>query len=219
MFLGHYALALAAKRVAPRTSLGVLFAAAQLPDLLWPLFLILGWERIGPGTHGFLAVTFTYYPRSHSLLMVVVWSLVAALIYFAITRNRTGCVVVALLGVSHWVLDYVTHLPDLPLYPGGPLVGLGLWKAMTATVLIEGVMWLVGIAMYVRATRSTGRAGTYGFWILLVILTAIYASSIMSPPPSDLRAVGWMALTGWLAPVWAAWADSHRKMIPISTWQ
>lgn len=211
MFLGHYALALGAKRVTPRTSLGVLFAAAQLPDLLWPLFLILGWERIGPGTSGFLSISFTYYPWSHSLLLVVGWSVLAALFYFAITRDLRGSSIVALLGVSHWVLDYVTHLPDLPLYPGGPLVGLGLWKSTTATVVIEGLMWIAGIAMYVKATRARDRIGSYGFWVLMLVLTLIYVSSTTSPAPSNLSSVGWMALVGlWLVPVLAAWIDAHR---------
>ncbi len=210
MVLGHYALALGAKRSTPRTSLGVLFAAAQLPDLLWPLFLILGWERIGPGTSGFLSISFTSYPWSHSLLLVIGWSVLAALLYFAVTRDLRASSLVALLGVSHWVLDYVTHLPDLPLYPGGPLVGLGLWRSATATVVIEGLMWIVGIAMYVKATRACDRIGGYGFWILMVVLTLIYVSSIASPAPSNLAAVGWMALIGWLVPLFAAWIDAHR---------
>ncbi len=212
MFLGHYALALGARRSTPRTSLGVLFAAAQLPDLLWPLFLILGWERIGPGTSGFLSISFTYYPWSHSLLLVIGWSVIAALIYFVITRDLRGSSFVALLGVSHWLLDYVTHLPDLPLYPRGPLVGLGLWSSATGTVVIEGLMWIAGIAMYVKATRACDRIGSYGFWILMLVLTMIYVSSIVSPAPSNLASVGWMALIGWLVPVFAAWIDAHRKV-------
>ena len=51
MFLGHYGLALAAKRAAPRTSLGTLTFAAQFADELWPILLLMGLEhvRIVPG--------------------------------------------------------------------------------------------------------------------------------------------------------------------------
>jgi hypothetical protein len=51
MFLGHFGVAFALKRVEPKLSLGTLFLAVQLPDLLWGVFLLLGWEqvRIDPG--------------------------------------------------------------------------------------------------------------------------------------------------------------------------
>ena len=211
MFLGHYALALGAKRETSRTSLGVLFAAAQLPDLLWPIFLLLGWERIAPGDRGFTSISFTYYPWSHSLLLVIGWGILASIFYFAITRDRRGATFVALLAVSHWVLDYITHRPDLPLYPGGPLVGLGLWNSATATVVIEGLMWVAGIAIYVKKTKPADAVGRYGFWILMLLLTLIYVSSINSPPPADLHAMGWLALATWVIPVWAGWVDAHRE--------
>lgn len=133
MFIGHYALALAAKRVAPRTSLGTLFAAATLADLLWPVFLLAGWEqtRIVPGPNPFLILSFDSYPISHSLLTLIGWGALCALLYRMRTGYARGAVLVALLVLSHWVLDFVTHSPDMPLYPGGRRVGLGLWNSVT----------------------------------------------------------------------------------------
>ncbi len=216
MFLGHYALALGVKRRAPRTNLGVLMAAAQLPDLIWPVLLLLGVERVAPGDHGFTALRFVDYPWSHSLLMVVVTGILAGVIYRLATgrRDPRGAMLVALLATSHWVLDWITHRPDLPLYPGGSArLGLGLWNSAVATVAIEGLMWIVGIWLYVAATRPVNRGGRYAFWSLIALLTFIYVGSIASPPPADLNALAWAAMVGWLVPFWAAWADRGRRPV------
>ena len=213
MFIGHYALAFGAKRLAPRTSLGTLFAAAQFADLLWPAFLLLGWEQVSPGDHGFTALTFTSYPWSHSLLMSLVWAAVFAVVYHAARGDRQAAVVVGVLVFSHWVLDYITHVPDLPLYPGGSTrVGLGLWRSESATLVIECAMFVAGIALYVTATRARDWVGRYMLWVMIALLLAIYFSSL-GPPPHDMRLLAWFALAGWLFPFWAAWCDRHRDTI------
>ena len=127
MFIGHYGVALAAKQRAPRASLGILIIAAQLVDLVWPMLLLLGIERVRvvPSDNPFLRLSFDSYPWSHSLVTTVLWGLLAGGAYAAVRHDRPGGVIVGLLVVSHWVLDWVTHVPDLPVYPGGPRVGLG----------------------------------------------------------------------------------------------
>src|SRR4051794_38700891 len=107
MFIGHFAVGLAAKRVAPRSSLGVLIAAPIFLDLLWPIFLLLGWEavRIVPADTPFLRLEFVSYPISHSLLTSIGWGLLFALVYWALTRYRAGAIVVGIGVVSHWMLD------------------------------------------------------------------------------------------------------------------
>ena len=174
MFIGHYALGLAAKRLAPRTSLGTLFVAPTLADLLWPVFLLLGWERVSPSgvTNPFLTLTFDAYPISHSLLALIGWGALYALLYRARTGYGRGAIVVGLLVVSHWVLDFATHVPDMPLYPGGPKVGLGLWhsvphrpcpRSRSAPWCSGGCLWWgrgggMGIARRPRNPRTPGRA-------------------------------------------------------------
>src|SRR4029077_9784008 len=88
MVIGHYAVAMAAKRVAPRTSLGTLVAAAILLDLIWPLLVLLGIEivTITPGVTAVTPLTFVSYPYSHSLLMSIVWGLLFAGGYFVARR-------------------------------------------------------------------------------------------------------------------------------------
>ena len=185
MFIGHYALGLAAKRLAPRTSLGTLFVAPTLADLLWPVFLLLGWERVSPSgvTNPFLTLTFDAYPVSHSLLALIGWSALYALLYRARTGYGRGAIVVGLLVVSHWLLDFVTHVPDMPLYPGGPKVGLGLWHSVPGTVIIEGLMFAAGVAIYAATTRPRDGVGRIGLGVLVLVLAAAYVGSLFSPPP------------------------------------
>jgi hypothetical protein len=214
MFIGHYAVALAAKRAAPRTSLGTLFAAASLADLLWPVFLLLGWEQahVVPGPNPFLTLWLDSIPISHSLITLIGWGVLFALVYRRRTGYGRGALVVALLVVSHWVLDFVTHRPDMPLYPGGTPLGLGLWNSVAGTIAVEGVMFVVGLWLYVGATRARDRAGSYGFWAFIAVLLLSYFGSLFSPPPMTRAALAIGGIIfGWLFVAWAAGGDKHRE--------
>jgi hypothetical protein len=215
MFIGHFAVAFAAKRVSPRTSLGATFVAAQLVDLLWPIFLLLGWERvrITRSDNPFLVLDFTSYPWSHSLIMGAVWGIALGALYFAFTRYRRGAVVVGLLVPSHWLLDVVVHMPDLPLYPGGGTkFGFGLWQSPAATVIVEIALLVAGIMIYSRTTHPRDRAGRYGLWSLAGFLVLLYVVSAVSPPPPSVNALAWTALIGWPLALWPWWVDRHRDV-------
>lgn len=214
MFLGHHAVGLAAKRIAPRTSLGWLLAAPILADLLWPLFLLLGWERvrIEPGNTAVTPLAFDSYPLSHSLLLTVGWAALAALVMWLFTRDGRGASVVAVLVVSHWVLDFASHRPDMPLLPaGGPKVGLGLWNSVLATVLVELALFFAGLEIYLRATKARDRRGTWLLAVYAVLMLAIYAGNLFGPPPPSARAIAFAALLLWLIPAWGWWIDRHRE--------
>ena len=216
MFIGHYALALAAKRAAPRTSLGTLFLAVQLADMLWPVFLLLGWEQahLVPGPNPFLILWLDSIPISHSLLTLIAWGVLFAAVYRMRTGYGKGAIVVALAVVSHWVLDVVTHRPDMPLYPGGPKLGLGLWNSVAGTVLIEVVMFAAGTWIYLRTTRARDAVGRYGLGALLTLLALSYGGSLLGGAPPSMRAIELGGIIfGWLFVVWAAWGDKHREAI------
>jgi FtsH-binding integral membrane protein len=216
MFIGHFALGLAAKRVTPRTSLGMLLLAPAFADLLWPVFLLLGWEHVSftPSSDPFLNLTFDSYPISHSLLTLAVWGVLLALLYAWRTRYTAGAVMAGFLVLSHWVLDWVTHRPDMPVWPGGPRVGLGLWNSVAGTIAIEGLMFIAGTIVYFRTTRAKDRVGRFMVWALLGLLALAYISSIFSPPPPTVQAIGMFAIFfGLLFVVWAAWGDRHREPI------
>jgi hypothetical protein len=157
MFIGHFAVAFAAKRAAPRTSLGTTFVAAQFADLLWPLLLLFGWEqvRIAPNQNPFLTLEFTNYPWSHGLVTELVWG--------------------AAFGV------------------------------------LEGIVFVAGVAVYARATRPLDRAGRYGLWGLVAFLVLLYVVSSVSPPPPSVKALAWAALIGWPLTLWPWWVDRHRR--------
>jgi hypothetical protein len=211
MFVGHLALGLAAKRVAPTMSLGWLIAGVTTLDLLWPLFLLAGLEHvtIAPGATAFTPFIFDHYPWTHSLLMSVVWGI--GLAGLARTFGRPGHArLLMLLVVSHWVLDFASHAPDMPLWPGeSPKFGLGLWRSIPATFLLEGGMWIAGIAVYLRSPiRSTGaRAPRAAFWALIVVCTLLWAMGPFGPPPPTVRALALFALAGWIIVPWASFAD------------
>ena len=216
MFLGHFAVGLAAKRATPQVSLGLLLAAPLLLDLLWPVFLLLGIEsvRIDPGNTAVTPLDLHDYPYSHSLVMALGWSLA----FGAVVGHFYQSVRVALVGgalvFSHWLLDYVTHRPDMPLYPGSETyVGLGLWNSVAATLLVEIALFAGGIWLYVRSTRAIDKRGRLGFWALMATLVALYLAAVFGPPPPDVPSLigGSLAIVALLG--WAFWADRHREPV------
>jgi hypothetical protein len=214
VFIGHYAVGFASKRFAPRTSLGVLMAAALFLDLLWPIFVLMGWEqvRIEPDNTAFTPLNFVSYPISHSLIAAVGWATLFALLCLLATRYRRGAVVIWFAVVSHWVLDFVTHRPDLPLYPGGPLLGLSLWNSPVTTVIVEAFMYAAGVWIYVRVTRAKDRIGRWASWIFVIAVAAFYVINIFSPPPPGIKPLLIVAIPlVWLLVLWAWWADRHRE--------
>jgi membrane-bound metal-dependent hydrolase YbcI (DUF457 family) len=214
MFIGHFGLGLAAKRAAPGLSLAVLFAAAQFADMLWPLLVLAGLEevRILPGITRFTPLEFVSYPYSHSLVLLVLWGVGFG--WLARRRDPNAFVVVSALVVSHWVLDVITHRPDLPLYPGSAKFGLGLWNSIVGTVAAELPIFLVGVWVYFRTTRPRDRAGIAGIAILLALLLAIYAANVVSqtPPPSETAIAIVGVIGACLFTAWAGYADRHREV-------
>ncbi|MDR0792257.1 MAG: hypothetical protein LBE82_03030 [Chitinophagaceae bacterium] len=211
MFIGHYALGLASKGGNKAPSLAVMFIAVQLLDLLWPLFVLLGIEtvQIEPGNTKLTPLAFTFYPYSHSLLMSVVWGLLFGWIYFFITKNRQGSVWVFGLVVSHWILDLITHIPDLPLSPFGNLkLGLGLWNYPVVESIIEIGFFVVGTMLYFKFAKPQRKIA---FWILIVFFLLIHLMNILGPPPPTVNAVAWSGNLMWLFVLWAWWIEKKEK--------
>jgi hypothetical protein len=216
MFIGHFGVGLAAKRAAPKASLGTLFLAAQFLDLLWPTLLLLGTERldIKPGMARSNPLDFVSYPISHSFLMVCVWSLLFGSAYWFFRRSTKTALVLGFCVLSHWWLDLIVHRPDLPLYPGNsPLLGLGLWNSVGGTLLVEGIIFATGIVLYTRVTRTEDRIGTYAFRALAVFLIVVYLINAFGPPPPNVDAVAGAGQLQWVFIIWAFWIDRHRTTL------
>ena len=217
MFIGHFGVGFAAKRVAPRVSLGTAFLAAQWVDLIWPTFLLLGWEkvRIAPGATAMTPLVFESYPISHSLLAVVLWALVLGALHFLVKRDPRSAIVVGLLVVSHWVLDAIVHVPDLPLTPeGSARVGLGLWQSTAATLAVEVPIFAIGVWLYAKATWSAlDKVGRGAFVGLVAFLALVHAGNVFGAPPPNVTALAWVGQAQWLLVVWGYWVDSRRSSI------
>jgi membrane-bound metal-dependent hydrolase YbcI (DUF457 family) len=215
VFIGHFAVGFAAKRLAPRASLGVLMAAPLFADLLWPIFLIAGIEtvRIDPGNTVVTPLDLHDFPWSHSLVTSLAWSAVFAAAFWAATRYARGAFVLAVGVFSHFVLDFVTHRQDMPLYPGSPTsVGLGLWNFRSATMAVEIALFVIGVAIYARTTRALNRRGAFALWALVVLLSLFYVTNMFGPPPPSVDFIKYLGITGWLFPVWAWWIDRNREL-------
>jgi hypothetical protein len=219
MFIGHFAVAFGAKRVAPAVSLGTLFLAAQFADLLWPNFVLLGLEsfNVQPGATAVTPLDFVSYPYSHSLLALLLWAGVAALVVYVSRRSRIAAVTAGAVVLSHWVLDAISHRPDMPLSFGATRVGLGLWNSVPGTLTVEVLMLVAGVAIYVRTTKSRDRVGRFALAALVATLVVIYAANVFGPPPPSVPAVTWAAQLLWLFVAWAFWVDRHRVYVQGSS--
>ena len=216
MFIGHIAVGLAAKRLTPKTSLGTLLVSVQCLDLVWPVMLLLGLEhvRIDPGNTVVTPLDFYDYPITHSLLGVAAWSLAMGGIYWLVRRERLPALVVGVGVLSHWILDAVSHRPDLLLIPGGTAkVGLELWSSLPATLIVEVVLFVAGIFLYLRTTAARDAVGRYGFWILMAVFMVLYLGALFGPPPPSPAALAWVSLASWLFVPITYWIDRHRQSV------
>lgn len=207
MFIGHYALALASKKVAQAPSLAILFIAVQFLDLIWPIFVLLGIEtfQIEVGYTKLSPLNFTFYPYSHSLLMALIWGLLFGLIYFLFTKNRKGSVLLFVLVFSHWILDFISHAPDLPISPFGNLrVGLGLWNDPLFETILEVGLFMIGTILYFKFAKPKRKIV---FLALIGFLALIHVLNIFGPPPPSANAVAWAANLSWLIVLWAWWVE------------
>ncbi len=215
MFVGHFALAFGAKRYTPQVSLGVLFLACQLADLLWPNLVLMGLENfeVEPGNTVMTPLNFLHYPYSHSLVALLVWGAIFGALYTVL--NRTGvktALIIAGLVLSHWVLDVVTHRPDMPITLGDSIrIGFGLWNAPVLAVVTEMLIFAAGIWLYAAHTKARDRVGSIGFWALVGFLLIVYSANILGPPPPSIDAVTWSAQAMWLIVAWGYWVDRHRS--------
>ena len=208
MFIGHFAVGFAAKKAAPQVSLGWLIAGAQLVDMVWPVLVLTGLERvrIDPGNTVFTPLNFVSYPITHSLVGGCLWAILFAGAYWLRSRDRSGAGILAGCVLSHWALDVVTHRADMPVLPSGPKIGLGLWNHFAATMIVELCLFAACLWLCVQVIHRRA------LWIFAAVLLAIYLASSFGEPPPSVAAIGWAGLGLWIFPVWAWWIDRPRPL-------
>ncbi|HVZ79456.1 MAG TPA: hypothetical protein VHE12_01495 [bacterium] len=219
MFLGHYAVGFAAKKWAPKVSLGSLLIGALFLDLLWPLFLLMDLEhvRVSPGITRMVPFDFYDYPLSHSLFMTIAWSLLVGLVYLVFTRDGRGSCILGGLVASHWFLDLLVHRPDLPIWPAdstnmaAPKVGLFIWNSMVGTLILEFGLLALGVWLYTMATKAKDRTGVLAFWGLVLFLAVMYVVDLRMTPPNNTNLLSLAGFSQLLMVAWGYWIDDHRK--------
>jgi multisubunit Na+/H+ antiporter MnhC subunit len=214
MFIGHFGAGFAGKKFSKSVSLGTYFMAAQWVDLVYPILILLGIEKaeIKPGISAVTPLDFTYYPFSHSLFAAIVWGVLFALVYFLFKKNLKNALILGALVVSHWFLDLLVHIPDLPIFPGYNLkVGLGIWNSLPATLIVEGLIFAVGVYLYFQTTKAKNKIGFYSLMGLIVFLVLMYISNLVGPPPPSIEAIGIVGNTQWLIILWGYWIDKNRE--------
>ena len=214
MFIGHFGAGFTGKKFSKSASLGTYFMAAQWIDLIWPVLLLLGIEKaeIKLGISAVTPLDFTYYPFTHSLFGVIVWGVLFAAVYFLIRKKLKNALILGVLVVSHWFLDLLVHIPDLPLFPGYNLkVGLGIWNSLAATLIVEGLIFVVGVYLYFQTTKAKNKTGLYSLVGLIVFLVLMYVANLVGPPPDSIEAIGIVGNAQWLIILWGYWIDKNRK--------
>jgi hypothetical protein len=197
MFVGHYGISFAAKPVAPRVPLWVWFIAVQWLDVIWSLLVLAGVEqlRIVPGFTQANALDLYYMPYTHGLPGSLALSLAfGAIVALFIPGHRAMTVLlVAAASFSHWVLDLVVHVPDLPLYDNTAKVGLGLWRHIILSFPLELIVLGLGAWFYARMTTFKAN-GQYLYWAFIILLAAFQIYANFGPPPSSPAAMAVTAL-------------------------
>jgi membrane-bound metal-dependent hydrolase YbcI (DUF457 family) len=219
MFIGHFAVSLAAKKAAPKVSLATLFFATQFVDFLWPFLLLMNVEKVAivPGHTEANALEFLYYPYTHSLLMGIVWGAVVGAMYWLIKKDSKGAIIIGLCVLSHWFLDLIVHTVDLPLAFGDYKMGFGLWNNVMMTLIVETLLFLVGVYIYATFTKPKNKIGKWAFVGFVIFLILFNVSNTFGPaPPSIMMLASSFIILMIVIIALAYWVDKNREVAKIS---
>ncbi|MFT4739174.1 MAG: membrane-bound metal-dependent hydrolase YbcI (DUF457 family) [Cyclobacteriaceae bacterium] len=211
MFIGHYAVGFASKKISKTLPLPMIFVAVQFLDLLWPILVLLGIEKVSivEGITKMTPLDFTFYPYSHSLLMTIVWALLFGLVYYGFTKDRQHSIILGVLVFSHWVLDLIVHRPDMPLSPFSTYkIGLGLWNYPVIEIIVEFGLMIYGVITYWRIVKPTKKLS---FWLMVGFFLVFQVLNFVGPLPPNADAVAWGANMLWLFVAWAWWTERERS--------
>jgi hypothetical protein len=213
VFVGHYSASFLGKAAAPRVPLWAFLVAAQLVDVAWAVFVLVGIERfhLDPGLPS-NPLVLDFMPYTHSLLATVGWAALAAAAVWTVPhlRSVTAAVAVALVVCSHWVLDVLVHRPDMTLAGGEPRLGLALWDQPFLAYAVE-VGLLAGAAVLALARRHADVAERRAVVNGVAVLIALQTFTVLGPVPPDPTAMVLSVLATFVVVAWAA-ARAERRL-------
>jgi hypothetical protein len=136
----------------------VALVGVGFPDLLWSVFVFLGLEsvKVDPDSPLQRSLRFTKLPYSHSLVITNVMSLAVGGVIAAALGDPLVLLVFVLASASHWALDIVVHIKDIPIlgFDGDRMLGLELWRWGRVAFFVEllfyaafAVAFLSGVAV------------------------------------------------------------------------
>ncbi len=160
MFAGHFGVAAAVKSKAPELPVWSLLVSTQLLDIAFIPFYLAGLEYMEPIGEGGYANMMIYAFYTHSLVGALLLSLLFGILGAKFWGKKSGVIIGAVI-FSHWILDLLVHRPDIPIFPGNagnfPLLGLGLWQSVPASILVEFLLIAIGSFLYFKyALKSSG---------------------------------------------------------------
>jgi hypothetical protein len=216
MFVGHYGPSFAIKSFQLPIRLWLLFIAVQFLDVVWSVLVVLGIEkvRIVPGITASNPLDLYYMPYTHSLVAALGWAVAGAIFCRVLLGVRSWSAAVWIGGAvfSHWVLDFLVHRPDLPLYDNAAKVGLGIWNYPIIALSLEAILLFGGMIMYLRRTRPLSSVGRFGPPIFGILMLAIQSYIFFGPPPTSPVAAAVTALVSYIVFAAAAhWLDCNRE--------
>jgi hypothetical protein len=221
MFIGHYAPAFVATSAkSPR--LGALFVAAQLVDIAFFSFLILGVEhmRLTPLATTMNAMDLYDMPWTHSLVGAIGWGVAFAIVVKLLRGSWTAGAIGGAVVVSHWLIDLLVHRPDLTLAGSPPKLGLGLWNHPAIEIPLELAFAFGGLAFFVSRTRAIGPAGRWSPWALALGMAVLQAINWAAKQPTAVApapaATGWLGLFAYGVLVALAWWVARTRTLTRS---
>ncbi len=246
MFIGHYAPAFIAATLPKAPRLGTLFIAAQLVDIAFFIFVIIGVEemRITPGFTAMNALDLYSMPYTHSLLGSLVFGGGTTILVWFILRQHTeggshaaktsidggGTTVViwpraltaglitGVVVVSHWFVDLAVHAPDLTIAGSPPKLGLGLWNYPLIEMPLELGITGSALGYYVSRTKSVAGASMKPVYWLSGAMLVIQMYNWLAPEPETLDIMlPLSALLAFALFIWLAYRVDRTRVPKIAT--
>lgn len=199
MFIGHYGPAFGAKAALRKVPLWVLFIAVQFMDVVWSILVMAGIEklRIVPGFTQGSPLDLYFMPYTHGLFGAIALSILFGCVVAAIMRTNKLAVfwICAAAVFSHWILDYLVHVPDLWIY-GDVKIGLGLWHWLWISLPLEIASLIIGALLYARYVPAKPR-GDFWLWLFVALMAGIQLYNSFSPPTGTPQEMAQSALIAY----------------------